>query len=336
MYHDQRRRGPVVGRREVLSRFPSVSAELWKEAAARFPVQVTRSWFQRMRTAEDPLALQVLPGEQELRDDPGDAPDPVGELGRRPLPWVVQKHPDRALLLLTRRCHLYCRYCFRRDQQGPEDPSPAELDRALQFLKGSGVREVILSGGDPLAVRDSTLFAVIDALRPEVPVLRLHTRAPITAPERVTPALVQGLAMRRPVWVLVHCNHPDELSSDVRRALVRLLDAGLPVLNQAVLLAGVNDEVEVLARLCEELVALGVFPYYLHHPDQVPGNAAFRLRPERGLELVAALAARVSGIALPRYVIDPPDGLGKLDVAAWVGAGHRRPVASPPSRPAGP
>jgi len=190
----------------------------------------------------------------------------------------------------------------------------------------SGADELILSGGDPLAVSDRRLFDVIDAVRPQVPVVRIHTRAPISAPDRVSPGLVKGLRARAPVWVVVHCNHPDELSADVVASLFRLVDAGVPVLNQAVLLAGVNDDVAVLAALFTRLVRLRVFPYYLHHPDSVQGNAAFRLTPERGLELVSGLSAVVSGVALPRYVIDPPDGLGKIDVAQWVRAGRRRPV----------
>ncbi len=330
MYHDGPGSGRIVGRREVLARFPSLPAELWDRAAASFPVQVTRSWLSRVQAVDDPLARQVLPDPAELDSDPDDRPDPVGEGSRSPHPWVIQKHPDRALLLLTRRCHLYCRYCFRREHDGPADPSAEQLASALAWIRASGARELILSGGDPLAVQDARLFSTIDAVRPQVPVVRIHTRAPITAPHRVTDALVAGLAARSPVWVLVHCNHPDELDADVRAGLTRLVDAGVPVLNQAVLLAGVNDDVDTLARLCEALVALRVFPYYLHHPDHVPGNKHFRLTPQAGLALVEGLRSRVSGVALPRYVIDPPDGLGKLDVETWVRAGQRRPLPSPP------
>ncbi|MCB9779117.1 MAG: KamA family radical SAM protein [Alphaproteobacteria bacterium] len=344
MYHEGRpfddaptsRRGPMAGRGELLARFPGLDRAVWARADARFPVRITRSWLARLRGPSDPLARQALPDAQELVDDAGDRADPVGEHQRQPLPWVVRKHPDRVLLLLTRRCHLYCRYCFRRgDHGGPEDPTPAELAAALDYIRGSGARELILSGGDPLAVRDERLFAVIDAVRPELPVVRVHSRAPITAPHRITDALVSGLAARGPVWVLVHCNHPDELSTDVRAALGRLVDAGLPVLNQAVLLRGVNDDAAVLARLSDELVALRVRPYYLHHTDHAPGNAAFRVDPHDGLRIHDELRLLVSGIGLPRYVIDPPDGGGKLDVQAWVRAGQRRPVPSlPPPPPA--
>ena len=181
----------------------------------------------------------------------------------------------------------------------------------------AGLR-VILSGGDPLAITDARLFAAIDAVRPAVPVVRVHTRAPITFPQRVTEALVAGLRARAPVWVLVHANHPDELTPAVLVALTRLVDAGIPVLNQAVLLAGVNDDADVLVRLCTELVALRVSPYYLHHPDAAAGNAHFRVPMARGLALMEALRVRVSGLALPRYVVDPADGSGKVLVADYV------------------
>lgn len=305
----------TVGRPEALRRFGWLKDRLWRGADGLFPVRVPRSWADRIEGPLDPLALQALPDERELIPDSADLDDPVGEKALQPLPWVVQKHADRALLLLTRRCHLYCRYCFRRSHdRGPEDPTPAELNAALDWLVSSGVEEVILSGGDPLAVTDRRLFEVLDRLRPHVPVVRIHTRAPITAPERVTPALVEGLRERAPVWILVHANHPRELTAEVRDGLARFVDAGLPVLNQAVLLKGVNDDVDVLTRLCQELVRLRVFPYYLHHTDHVTGNAHLRVRARRGLALHAGLARRVSGVALPRYVVDPPDGSGKIDV----------------------
>jgi lysine 2,3-aminomutase len=183
----------------------------------------------------------------------------------------------------------------------------------LSYAADSGAREVILSGGDPLALSDRRLFEAIDRVR-AVPVVRLHTRAPITRPDRVTDALVVGLQRRLPVWVVVHCNHVRELTPEVDAALARFVDAGLPVLNQSVLLRGVNDDVDTLVALCEGLVRRRVLPYYLHVTDRVAGNGWLRVGPERAAELHAALAARVSGLALPRCVMDAPDGSGKQDV----------------------
>jgi len=309
-------KGPVVGRPEILERRPDV-ADAWKGADAAFPVRVTRSWWERVTAAvDDPLARQVLPDPRELVDDPGDRRDPVGDAARSPMPWVVHKYPNRVLLLMTKRCHLYCRYCFRRNftPSDREDPTKAEWEAALQYVENSGAQEVILSGGDPLAVRDDRLLETVDRLRQCTPTLRIHTRAPITRPDRVTLDLARSLGARAPVWVVVHVNHPRELSPDVDLALARMIDAGVPVLNQSVLLRGVNDDPAILATLFEALVRRRVFPYYLHHPDHAAGNAHFRVEIAEGRAIVQQLRRMVSGIALPRYVLDEPDGSGKRDI----------------------
>jgi lysine 2,3-aminomutase len=291
---------------------------------ATFTVRVTRSFAARMdmTNPDDPLARQVLPDALELEQHPGDVVDAVGDMAKSPVPWIVQKHPDRLILMVTKQCHLYCRYCFRRTHAPGEQlaPTPAELERAVDYVLSSGVEEVILSGGDPLTLRDDALFALIDRLQQRVPVVRIHTRAPITYPQRVTPALVAGLRERRPVWVVVHTNHAAELAPDVDQALARLVDAGLPVLNQSVLLRGVNDSVDALASLCRGLVRRGVFPYYLHQTDPVPGTAHLRVSVSEGLALMDGLRAVVSGVALPTFVVDPSDGSGKRPATPEHGA----------------
>ncbi len=313
-YNEQSR---LLSPREAKARFERVDLALWRRLETVFPVRVTRSWADRVADVDGPLGRQAFPTEVELEAFPDDVDDPVGEERRMPHPLVVQKHPDRLLLLVTRRCHLHCRYCFRRDLDGDPDPDTREVDSALAYAKSSGVREVILSGGDPLTLRTERLETILSALRPEVVQLRIHTRAPITFPERVDEALVAMLKRHAPLWVVVHANHPDELSADVEQALGRLVDAGIPVLNQSVLLRGVNDNADVLAALSERLLELRVKPYYLHHPDKVVGGAAFRVSIEEGLAVHRALRARVSGLGLPVYVIDPPDGTGKVSVAEW-------------------
>jgi lysine 2,3-aminomutase len=311
-------RSHILSPSSTKRRFPVLDEALWRRMEDIFPVRVTRSWADRVQAVNGPLGRQVFPQATELVSNPLDVPDPVGEEGRMPVPWVIQKHEDRALLLVTRQCHLHCRYCFRRDLDGEAEPSAEALQAAINYLCDSGVREVILSGGDPLVLPTARLAQIVDALRPDVPLIRIHSRAPITCPSRVDAALVEMLRGRAPLWMVVHCNHPAELSDAVRSSLNQLVDAGIPVLNQSVLLRGVNDSVDVLAELSEALLELRVKPYYLHHPDAVPGGGAFRVSVEAGLALHNALRHRVSGLGLPAYVIDPPEGTGKVPVAEWV------------------
>lgn len=306
----------MVARDEILAQRPDLGPVI-APADALFPVKVTRSFWDRIDAADpaDPLARQVLPDAAELAEDPFDLADPVGDAACSPVPWVVHKYPDRVLWMLTKRCHLYCRYCFRRNHEpGGLDPSEAEWAGAVEYLRGVAPREVILSGGDPLAVRDKRLFQAIDAARAVARVVRIHTRAPITFPERITEEFAGALAERSPLYVVVHANHARELSSEVAVALGRMVDAGVPVLNQAVLLRGVNDSVDALAALFEGLVELRVKPYYLHHPDRAAGNAHFRVPIEEGQELMRGVRERVGGLALPVYVLDAPDGSGKRPI----------------------
>lgn len=312
----------MVQRSDVVRSRPDLDAA-WDAADALFPVRITRSFWDRIDPSdpEDPLAAQVLPDPRELEPDPDDLNDPVGDAARSPVPWIVHKYRDRVLWMLTKRCHLYCRYCFRREHAPGEasDPSPEEWAAAAAYVRSSGAREVILSGGDPLAVPVPRLVEAIGAVRDCVQTVRIHTRAPITFPEAVSDALIAALRAASPVWVVVHCNHPRELAPDVDDALARLVDAGIPVLNQAVLLRGVNDDADVLADLFAGLLRRRVMPYYLHVTDRVRGNAHRRVDVAQAVEIHRALRARVGGTALPRLVIDPPDGSGKVDAERWIG-----------------
>jgi len=315
----------VVGHSELLARVPHLQAALLKQAHGLFPVRVTRTFFDRGDSLDpgDPVLGQVLPRSGEGEAHPGDRPDPVGDAAKSPVPWVVSKHPDRVLLLLTKRCHLYCRYCFRRDHNPADgwDPTEEELEVALQWCISSGANEVILSGGDPLAVGPDQLLGVLDRLQGEGLRVRIHTRAPITAPGQIPEALLDGLRFRAPLWIVVHCNHAQELGREAEACLRRLVDSGISVLNQSVLLAGINDSVPALADLSNALVDLGVKPYYLHLTDPVPGNAPFRVEAEWAVELHNQLKQRVSGIALPALVVDLPGGSGKTDVRQALSTG---------------
>ena len=310
---------PVVRRGEVLQARPDLEP-IWREAHEAFPVLVTRSLWGRMdpHDPNDPIARQVLPDARELDAHPAALADPVGEKAHSPLPWVIHKHPDRVLLMATKRCHVYCRFCFRRTHAPSErlDPSPEEWDAALDYARSSGASEVILSGGDPLVLSDEKLSLTLGALQGAVPTVRVHTRAPISSPDRVTEGLIRVLRQAPAAWVVVHCNHSAELSAEVTDALARMVDSGIPVLNQSVLLKGVNDDPEVLAELSENLVKRRVFPYYLHHTDRVEGTSHFWVSAERGRVIFDQLSKRVSGLALPKYVWDPPDGTGKKAVSS--------------------
>lgn len=312
MYHGDR---GMVGRPQVLAERPEL-APVWDAVDASFPVRITRSFASRADLSDptDPLAVQVVPDPREL--DAEGLADPVGEMAKTVAPWVIRKYRDRALFLVTKRCHLYCRYCFRRTHQPGEalDPTADEIDAAIAWMaEADGLREVILSGGDPLVLRDEALLELIRRCADLGLRIRIHSRAPITYPRRVTPELARALAKAR-VWMIVHTNHVRELDADVDHALATLIDNGVPVLAQSVLLRGVNDDAGVLADLFEALVQRRVRPYYLHHPDAVEGNAHFRIDRERGLELMAAVRDRIGGIAVPRYIEDPPSGEGKREV----------------------
>lgn len=308
----------MVSKREIIDAVPEVEPT-YASANALFAVRLTRSFADRMNWEDpnDPLLLQVLPHPDELLGE--GLSDPVGDARQSPVPWIVRKHEDRVLLLVTKQCHLHCRYCFRRtyDPSDRAHPSAQEWQAAMEYLEKEQPNEVILSGGDPLTLSNQKLFKIIDEVSQHCTVLRIHSRAPVTEPSRIDQALVDGLRARRPIWFVTHCNHVNELNDDVLVAFRRIVDAGIPLLNQMVLLKNVNDSVESLKRLCEALVREGVAPYYLHHPDRVRGANHFYVEIEDGQRIYRELRRVLSGVACPKYVIDPPDGRGKRSVMEW-------------------
>jgi lysine 2,3-aminomutase len=266
----------------------------------------------------DPIARQYVPSPEELIASAGESRDPIGDAAHAPLPGLVHRHPDRVLLMPTEACAVHCRFCFRRHTlTEPRTMTDAELDAALAYVRTrSEIREVILTGGDPLVLshlRLGRLIARLDAM-PHLMTLRVHSRVPIAAPSRVTPALVAALVTRKAMYLAVHCNHARELSPQAVAACRMVLDAGIPVLAQTVLLKGVNDSADALAELMEALVAARIKPYYLHHCDMVAGASPFRTTVAEGRALMAELRRRVSGLALPTYVLDIPGGHGKVPV----------------------
>jgi len=280
-----------------------------QRAARSFPVFAPWSYISRMAKgdAADPLLRQVLPLDAELLDHSGFTADPVGDSAARIVPGLLQKYNGRALLVTTGACAVHCRYCFRRHYPYSEGPrSPADWQPAIeQIAADPTIDEVLLSGGDPLTLVDPHLATLADSLAaiPHVRRLRIHTRLPIMIPQRITDDLLDWLRGTRlaPI-VVVHANHAQEIDDSVAQSLARLIDAGIPVLNQAVLLSGVNDTAAALIDLSRRLVDLRVMPYYLHQLDRVAGAAHFEVPISRGLELMAKLRAALPGYAVPRYV----------------------------------
>ncbi len=264
-----------------------------------------------------PIRRQCIPDAREAIDVVGDLVDPLGEVAHEVAPNLVQRYPDRALLLATDRCAVYCRFCTRSRIVG-DGGGAASLDAlapALAYLRAhTEVRDVIISGGDPLAMATDRVVRVVAAVRaiPSVETIRIATRVPVTLPMRITPELVRALRPYHPIWVMTHFNHPKELTRESIAACTRLADAGFPVMNQTVLLAGINDDAATLEALFRGLVRARVRPYYLLQTDPVRGTSHFRTPLARGVALISELQGRLTGIALPKLICDTPGGRGKV------------------------
>lgn len=286
-------------------------------AAAGFPLLVPRPYLARITPGDptDPLLVQVLPLTEELADVPGFRADPLGEADS-PQPGLLAKYQGRSLIVATGACGVHCRFCFRRHFPYPTSPTlRGDWEPVLRRIAGDpNQHEVILSGGDPLALPDEHLSRLTHDIAhiPQIRRLRVHTRLPIVIPSRVSDDLLGWLrATRLVLIVVVQVNHPREIDADVAAALGKLVDAGVPVLNQSVLLKGVNDDADVLAALCGRLADLRVMPYYLHQLDRVAGAAHFEVPEATGRELMAELRRRLPGYAVPRYVRETPGGACK-------------------------
>jgi lysine 2,3-aminomutase len=300
---------------------PEKLAEL-EQVARRYAVAITPALVDLIDPLDpdDPIARQFVPDVAELDVARGEREDPIGDDAHAPVAGIVHRYPDRVLLKLIDLCAAYCRFCFRRERIGKGSGAlpPDALAAALGYIRTHPeIWEVILSGGDPLVLSARRLGAVAAELATmtHVKILRVHTRVPIAAPKRITPALVRALERSgKAVYVAVHVNHPRELSRDARRACTRFVDAGIPLLSQTVLLRGVNDEAAVLGELMRALVECRIKPYYLHHGDLAPGTAHWRTTIEHGRSLLRALRGLYSGLCQPTYVLDIPGGYGKVPI----------------------
>lgn len=297
-----------------------------RETSGRFRFGVT-PYYALLADPVDPwcpIRRQILPRPEESLVRPGERPDPLGEESREAAPNLIHRYPDRALLLVTDRCPVYCRFCTRRRIVGrvERQATRALIGDAVDYVREhSELREVILSGGDALMLGDSTLDHILGELRriPHVEILRVATRMPVTCPMRVTAPLVQILRRHRPVYVMTHFNHPREVTASAASAVGRLVDGGLPVYNQSVLLRDINDDVETIRALNRALVYLRAVPYYLHQCDVAEGIEHFRTPLATGLAIIDGLRGHSSGLAVPQLCVDVPGGLGKVTVQPdWV------------------
>jgi lysine 2,3-aminomutase len=291
--------------------------------AARYAVAISPSLVAAIDPADpyDPIARQFVPNAAELIAAPEERGDPIGDDAHSPVAGIVHRYPDRVLLKLVHVCPVYCRYCFRREMVGPRGRgtlSSQEISRALDYIRGDkNIWEVILTGGEPLLMSPRRLRSAMRALAhiDHVRIVRVHSRLPAVAPERVTVEMLHALkASGKATYVVLHVNHAREMTGAVRAACAKIVDAGIPMLSQSVLLRGINDDADTLDALFRTLVECRIKPYYLHHGDLAPGTAHFRTSIAEGQKLMRALRGRLSGIAQPTYVLDIPDGAGKVPV----------------------
>ncbi len=292
-----------------------------EQVTGQFAVSVTPAMAAQItaHTPNDPVAKQFIPSADELVVHPDELADPIADAKFSPVPGITHRYPDRALLKPLHACPVYCRFCFRREQVGPDQGllSPEQLAQAMNYIRQhTELWEIILSGGDPLMLSDRRLGAIIAELNTirHVKVIRIHTRVPVVDPERITPALVQALRAATPVYMLIHSNHPQEWSDASRKAVALLADSGIPLLSQSVLLNGVNDDPAILADLMRLFIENRIKPHYLHHPDLARGTSHFRIPLARAIDIVRQMRGRLSGLCQPTYILDIPGGHGKVPV----------------------
>jgi lysine 2,3-aminomutase len=331
---------------------PAAAAAGLAAVAERFAVAITPDMAALVAgdPAEDPVARQFVPQAAELDVAPEELADPIGDHRFSPVKGIVHRYPDRVLLKPTHACPVYCRFCFRREQVGPggEGLDASELAAAFDYIRARPeIWEVIVSGGDPLMMSPRRLAEIVQTLDavPQLGVIRFHSRVPVVDPSRVDDVLAAALEAEKALYIVIHANHPRELTDQARAACRRLAAAGAVLLGQSVLLRGVNDDASILTELFRGMVAMRVKPYYLHHGDLARGTGHFRLSLDDGQALVRALRGTVSGLCQPTYVLDLPGGYGKVPVgpcyaersagdAAWVvedyrGRRHRYPPQQP-------
>jgi lysine 2,3-aminomutase len=302
---------------ELTKRF-RIDPEPLQPVAERYPMRITPYYLSLVQEIGDPIWRQCVPDPRELQNE--DLPvDPLNEVTSSPVPGLIHRYPDRVVLLVSSTCATLCRFCMRKSwiQSQARSNTNNSIEAALEYVqKTSAIRDVILSGGDPLLLADELLERILARLRKisHVEIIRIGSRAPVTLPDRITSRLCRMLKRYHPVYVNTHFNHPLEITPQSAEACQRLADAGIPVGNQTVLLKGVNDNLEIMKELVQKLLRIRVRPYYLHHMDLVKGTHHFRTSVAQGLRIMAGLRGYTSGMAIPYYVIDLPGGKGKVPI----------------------
>ncbi|MGO8913161.1 MAG: lysine-2,3-aminomutase-like protein [Bradyrhizobium sp.] len=291
-----------------------------EKVAARYAVAVTPDVAALIDPDDpfDPIARQYIPSAEELVAQPNERPDPIGDDAHSPVSGIVHRYPDRALFKLVHVCAVYCRFCFRREMVGPGKAtalSQGAYDNALAYIRAHAeIWEVILTGGDPLMLSPRRLAEIMADLAgiDHVKIIRIHTRVPVAEPARISAEMVAALKVRgATTWIALHANHVRELTRKARAACAAIVDAGIPMVSQSVLLRGVNDDIDALEALMRGFVECRIKPYYLHHGDLAPGTSHLRTTLEQGQEIMRRLRGRVSGLCQPEYVVDIPGGHGK-------------------------
>ncbi len=302
-------------RPEDIGRYFGLDVENVRRVSQTFRTQITPYYASLIKRPGDALWRQVVPDEAELNHDSG-LLDPLHEEEDSPVPCIVHRYPDRALFLVSSRCASYCRFCTRKRKVGDPDAfQPLHVSAGLDYIRlHPEIRDVIVSGGDPLVLSDRRLETILKALRaiPHVEIIRIGSRVPCFLPQRITDKLASMLRKFHPLYMNVHFNHPDEITPESSKALNLLADAGIPLGSQTVLLKGINDDVETMRRLMQKLLVARVRPYYIYQADFVRGTEHLRTTVEKGLEIMAGLRGWTSGLAVPAYVIDAPGGGGKI------------------------
>jgi len=307
----------ITNLKELADQYP-VDADLLRPVVERYPMRITRYYLGLIKKPGDPIWRQCVPDPLELKED-NLPPDPLNEEGLAPVPKVIHRYPDRVVLLVSSACPTFCRFCMRKRWIGCQTglKKNDSMDNALKYIEQTpAIRDVILSGGDPLLLSDEGLKNILTRLRkiPHIEMIRINTRAPVTLPDRITLPLCRMLKCFHPLYMNIHFNHPLEITPQSAEACNRLADAGIPLGSQTVLLKGVNDDPTVMKELMQKLLTLRVRPYYIHQADSVQGTGHFRTSVGKGLEVMSGIRGHTSGMATPYYVIDLPGGKGKVPI----------------------